>query len=86
MGCVCEGHKGGIVVMDVIWCRLCVSMIYSELGKGATSEARNYLIRATNVCAVFCYCLETIDACIWWMFVFMSVVATVYGSMGMFVV
>ena len=31
-------------------------------------------------------CLETIDVCIWRMFVFMSVVLTVWGSVGMFVV
>ena len=31
-------------------------------------------------------CLETIDACIWHMFVCMSVVVTVWGSVGMFVV
>ena len=31
-------------------------------------------------------CLETIDICIWRMFVFMSVVVTVWGSVGMFVV
>ena len=31
-------------------------------------------------------CLETIDVCIWRMFVFMSVVVTVWGSAGMFVV
>ena len=31
-------------------------------------------------------CLETIDVCIWRMFVFMSVVVTVWGSVGMFVV
>ena len=32
-------------------------------------------------------CLETIDVCIWRMFVFMSVVVTVGGgSVGMFVV
>ena len=31
-------------------------------------------------------CLETIDACIWRMFVFMSVVVTVRGSVGMVVV
>ena len=31
-------------------------------------------------------CLETIDVCIWRMFVFMSVVVTVWDSMGMFVV
>ena len=31
-------------------------------------------------------CLETIDVCIWRIFVFMSVVVTVRGSVGMFVV
>ena len=31
-------------------------------------------------------CPETIDVCIWRMFVFMSVVGTVWGSVGMFVV
>ena len=31
-------------------------------------------------------CLETIDVCIWRMFVFMSVVVIVCGSEGMFVV
>ena len=30
-------------------------------------------------------CLETIDVCIWHMFVYMSVV-TVWGSVGLFVV
>ena len=31
-------------------------------------------------------CLETKDVCIWRMFVFMSVVVTGWGSVGMFVV
>ena len=31
-------------------------------------------------------CLETIYVCIWRLFVFMSVVVTVWRSMGMFVV
>ena len=31
-------------------------------------------------------CLDTIDVCIWRMFVFMSVVVTVWGSVGMLVV
>ena len=31
-------------------------------------------------------CLERIDVCIWRMFVFMSVVVTVWGFVGMFVV
>ena len=31
-------------------------------------------------------CLETIDVCIWRMFVLMYVVVAVWGSVGMFVV
>ena len=31
-------------------------------------------------------CLETIDVCIWHMFVFISVVVIVWGSVGMVVV
>ena len=31
-------------------------------------------------------CIEIIDLCIWRMFVFMSVVVIVWGSVGMFVV
>ena len=31
-------------------------------------------------------CIETIDVCIWRIFVFMSVVVIVWGSVGMFVV
>ena len=31
-------------------------------------------------------CLESIDVCTWRMFVFMSVVVTVWGSVGIFVV
>ena len=31
-------------------------------------------------------CLETIDVCIWCMFILMSVVVTVWSSVGMFVV
>ena len=30
-------------------------------------------------------CIDTIDVCIWRMFVFMSVIVTVWGFMGMFV-
>ena len=34
----------------------------------------------------FARCLETIYVCIWRRFVFMSVVVTVWGNVGMFVV
>ena len=64
----------------------------SELGKGATSEAGKSLFRAASVwwsillLPLVARCLETIDVCIWRMLVFMSVVVTVWGSVGMFVV
>ena len=58
-----------------------------SLGKGATSEAGKYLFRAASVRSILLLplvarCLETIDVCIWRM----SVVVTVWGSVGMFVV
>ena len=45
----------------------------------------------TDVCSILLLplvttYLERIDVCIWRMFVFMSVVVTVWGSVGMFVV
>ena len=68
----------------------------SELGKGATSEVGKYLSSELLMCGggvhsilllpLVARCLETIDVCIWRMFVFMSVVVTVWGSVGMFVV
>ena len=61
-------------------------VICSELGKGETSEAEKNLFRAANVwwrCAQYflivsrvARCLETIDMCIWRMFVFKFVVAS----------
>ena len=43
-------------------------------------------VRSTPPLPPVARCLETIDVCIWSMFVFMSVVVTVWGSVGMFVV
>ena len=52
-----------------------------------TSKAGRSLFRAANVwwrcillLSLVARCLETIDVCIWRMFVFMSVVVTVWGS------
>ena len=66
------------------------------MGNGATSKAVKSLFKAANVwwrCVrsilllpLVARCLETIYVCIWRMFVFMSVVVTVWGSVGMFVV
>ena len=43
-------------------------------------------VRSILLLPLVARCLETIDVCIWRMFVFMSVVVTVLGSVGMFVV
>ena len=60
-----------------------------------TSETGKSLLRAVNVwwrCVQYfvlplvARCLETIYVCICSMFVFMSVVVIVWGSVGMFVV
>ena len=63
---------------------------------GTMSEVGKYLFRAAimcggGVCSVLLLplvarCLETIEVCIWRIFVFMSVVVTWWGSVGMFVV
>ena len=42
-------------------------------------------VRSILILPLVARCLETIDVCIWRMFVFMSVVVTVWGSVGMFV-
>ena len=43
-------------------------------------------VRSILLLPVVARCLETIDPCIWRMFVFIYVVVTVWGSVGMFVV
>ena len=40
-------------------------------------------VRSILLLPLVARCLETIDVCIWRMFVFMSVVVTVWGSVGM---
>ena len=43
-------------------------------------------VRSILLLPLVARCLETIDACIWRMFVLRSVVVTVWGSVGMLVV
>ena len=43
-------------------------------------------MRSNLLLSLVARCLETIDICIWRMFVFMYVVVTVWGYVGMFVV
>ena len=48
--CVGVVEGGGIVMMDVIWRRLCVSeIVCSELDKDATNEVGKHLFSAANV-------------------------------------
>ena len=43
-------------------------------------------VRSILLLPLVARCLETMDVCIWRMFVFMSVAVTVWGSVGMLVV
>ena len=43
-------------------------------------------VRSIYLLPLVARCIETIDVCIWRMFVFMPVVVIVWGSVGMFVV
>ena len=90
------------MVMDVFWRRLCVSMISGMENLFVLSWARVRRVRRGSLSSellmcgggvrsilllpLVARCLETIDVCIWRMFVFVSVVVTVWGSVGMFVV
>ena len=58
------------------------------MGKDATSEAGKCDggVRIIVILSLVARCLETIDVCIWRMYVFMSVVMTVWGSVEMFLV
>ena len=44
------------------------------------------VVRSILVLPLVARCLETVDVCIWRMFVFMSVVVTVWETVGTFVV
>ena len=43
-------------------------------------------VRSILLLPLVARCLEIIDVCIWRLFVFMCVVGTVWGSVGMFIV
>ena len=76
--CKYDLRKGDLFVLS--WARVRRGSISSELlvcGGG---------VRSILLLPLVARCLETIDVYIWCMFVFMSVVVTVWGSVGMFVV
>ena len=74
------GHSGEVVLS---WARV------RRVRRGSPSSAQLMCgggLRSILLLPRVTRCLETIDVCIWRMFVFMSVVVTVWGSVGMFVV
>ena len=91
-----SGHSGDGCVLASSLCKYTLrKFICSELGKGATSEVGKYLFRAVNVwwrCAQYfviasCGKMHIDNICMYMAHVcFMSVVVTVWGSVGMFVV
>ena len=74
-GICCDFGCWGICLLW--WC-VCVSCLFVHCLWSLVLSCR----RSRRVAR----CLETIVVCIWRMFVFMSVVMTVWGSVGMFVV
>ena len=83
---VCGCYRGVIVVMDVFWRRLCVSMIWGReiwlfwVGQGCDEwggevSLQSWCVHSILLLPLVARCIETIDACIWRKFVFMSVVA-----------
>ena len=90
------------MVMDVIWRRLLCKYDLRKGDLFVMSWTRVRRVRRGNLSSELLICdggvriilllplvarrLETIDVCIWRMFVLMSVVVTVWGSVGMFVV
>ena len=79
--CKYDFRKGDLFVLS--WARV------RRVRRGSLSSA--LLVCGRGVCSILLLplvarCLETIDVCIWRMFVFISVVVTVWGSVGMFVV
>ena len=93
--------EGGIVVVDVFWRRLCkydlrkgdlFVLSWARVRRVRRGSLSSELLvcgggmRSILLLPLVARCLETIDVCIWRMFVFMSVVMTVWGSVRMFVV
>ena len=76
--CKYDLRKGDLFVLS--WARVRRGCLSSELLVCVGG------VRSILLLPLVARCLETIDVCIWHMFVFMSVVVTVWGSVGMFVV
>ena len=78
--CMYDLRKGDLFVLGWAGVR--------RVGRGSVSSElliRGAGVRSILLLTIVASCLEIIDMCIWRMFAFMSVVVTVWGSMGMFV-
>ena len=79
--CKYDLRKGDLFVLS--WARV------RRMRRGSISSELlmcSGVVRRILLLPLVARCLETIDACIWRMFVFMSVVVIELGSVGMFVV
>ena len=79
--CKYDLRKGDLFVLSWAWAR--------RVRRGSLSSELLMCgggVRSILLLPLVARFLETIDICIWSMFVVMSVVATVWGSVGMFVV
>ena len=79
--CKYDLRKGDLVVLS--WARV------RRVRRGSLSSVLLVCgggVRSILLLPLVVRCLETIDVCIWRRFVFMSVVVTVWGSVGMIVV
>ena len=79
--CKCDLRKGDLFVLS--WARV------RQLRRGSLSSELLMCgggVRSILLLPLVARCLETIDVCIWRVFVFMSVVVTVWEYVGMFVV
>ena len=79
--CKYDLRKGDLFVLS--WARV------RRVRRGSLSSV--LLMCGGGVCSILLFplvtrCIETIDVCIWRMFVFISVVVTVWRFVGMFVV
>ena len=74
--CKYDLRKGDLFVLS--WARV------RRVRRGSISS--ELLVCGGGVRSIVAICLETIDVCMWRMFVFMSAVVTVWGSVGKFVV
>ena len=84
-----RGHSGDGCILAPTLCKYDLREKVRRVRRGSLSS--ELLMCSGGVCSILLLplvarFLETIDVCIWRIFVFMSVVVIVWGSVGMFVV